>query len=88
MTWRGVLAGLLGLAALHALVSRAESADRAGQLLTRAGGIVRRLLDPAVPAIPDMRERSAPAAAVTPASSTGRDDGLVSTRPRPPVANV
>lgn len=56
MTWRGVFTGALALIALQAVVSSNQSAERFGGLLTDIGDIVRAVVSPAVPAIPDLRK--------------------------------
>lgn len=52
MSWRGVFTGALMLIALEAVVRTNQSADRVGGLLEDLGGLVRRAMSPAVPAIP------------------------------------
>jgi hypothetical protein len=54
MTVRGVVGGVLALVILQVLVSRGGS-DNARSLLGALGTGVKRALDPAVPAIPDVR---------------------------------
>jgi hypothetical protein len=55
VTWRGAFSGALALIALEAVVRSNTSAGRVGQLLEDVAGIVRRVLDPTVAAIPDLR---------------------------------
>lgn len=56
MSWRGVFTGALALIALEAVVRSNQSADRFGQLFQITAGGIARLLSPAVPAIPDLRQ--------------------------------
>lgn len=58
MRWRGIFSGVLVLAALQAILSTQESADRAGGLLVTFGNGVRHFLSPFEPAIPDLRDES------------------------------
>ncbi len=51
---RGVFAGFLGLVALHALGSRGGS-GRVSEFFGDVAGVIERVLDPNVPAIPDRR---------------------------------
>jgi hypothetical protein len=53
---RGAAVGALGLTAMHAIVATPQGPGRVGGLLENAGGLVRRFISPAVPAIPDRRE--------------------------------
>lgn len=55
MTFRGFFAAVLALVALEAVVRTNESADRVGTLLETAGDLARRVMSPAVAAIPDRR---------------------------------
>lgn len=55
MTWRGVFTGILALVALETVVRTNESAGRFGALLEGAGAITRRVMSPAVAAIPETR---------------------------------
>jgi hypothetical protein len=57
---RGILAGAGGLIVLQMAV-QTQGADAVGGLLGAAAGIVRRCLDPSVPAIPDHSKGSAAA---------------------------
>lgn len=50
--WRGLLGGALALIALQALVQPTAS-DRVGGLVGWSTGLVRKFMDPTVPAIPD-----------------------------------
>jgi hypothetical protein len=50
---RGALAGGLGLTALYAVVSTEGAANRTGTFFNLISGAIRRLVDPAVPLIPD-----------------------------------
>lgn len=58
MTGRGVISGALALIALQAIVGSDEAAGRVGGMLAGVARLVRRGLDPAVPAIPDLRAGS------------------------------
>lgn len=60
MRWRGIFSGVLVLAALQAVLSTTESANRAGGLLVTFGNGVRHFLSPFEPAIPDLRDQSTP----------------------------
>lgn len=51
---RGIAAGFLGLVALHALGSKGGS-GRVSEAFADVAGVIERLLDPRVPAIPDLR---------------------------------
>lgn len=60
MRWRGIFSGVLVLAALQAILSTDQAANRAGGLLVTFGNGVRHFLSPFEPAIPDLRDQSAP----------------------------
>ncbi len=51
---RSIFAGILALAALEAVVSSGAAADRFGGLVKGAAAVIRYVLDPTVPAIPDL----------------------------------
>lgn len=55
---RGVLTAVLALIALEAVVKSNASATRFGQLFTSTAGILQHILDPTVPAIPDLTASS------------------------------
>jgi hypothetical protein len=55
VTWRGAFTGALLLIALEAVVRTSESANRVGGFLETGGDLVRRVMSPAVPLIPDTR---------------------------------
>lgn len=62
--WRGLFGAWLALAALQAIGSSSAATGRVGGALSGVAGLVRRALDPTVPAIPDLRpgrDRNAPA---------------------------
>ena len=76
---RGVVTAWLGLIALHAVATTKGSSSRVAQLAADVAGVVDRVLDPSVPAIPDLRAgeswggRSAPTGTFgTPPASRGR----------------
>ena len=79
---RGALAGAfsawLGLIALQALASTGGS-GRVAEAFTDADRLIKRLLDPTVPAIPDLRTASAG----SPAPAAG--PGPMTTIPRLPI---
>lgn len=52
---RGVVAGVLGLSLLEAAASSSSAANNAGVLFTASAAVIRRLVDPSVPLIPDRR---------------------------------
>lgn len=52
---RGVVAGVLGLTLLDAVVSSESAANNLGTFATLFGGLVNRLVNPAVPLIPNRR---------------------------------
>jgi hypothetical protein len=52
---RGVLAGTLGLSLLQAFLSSPTASSNAGTLFGVVDGVVKRLMDPAVPLVPDLR---------------------------------
>lgn len=54
MTGRGVVSGALALIALQAVTSSDQAAGRVGGMLAAVGKLVRHVVDPAVPAIPDL----------------------------------
>jgi hypothetical protein len=64
---RGVFAGFLGLVALHAVGSRGGS-GRVGDAFADVAGVIERVMNPTVPAIPD-RRAGAPAAPVAKADT-------------------
>lgn len=53
---RGLFAGAIALSLLEALVSTPAAAGNAGVLFTAAAATVRRLIDPSVPLVPDLRK--------------------------------
>lgn len=55
-TLRWVFGAWLGLIALQALTSP-SAPDRVAQAFSGAQGLIERLLDPTVPAIPDLRTK-------------------------------
>ena len=55
---RGILTGILVLVALAAVVKSNAAASRFAGLFTGAAGIAQRVLDPAVPAIPNLTATS------------------------------
>jgi hypothetical protein len=57
---RGVFAGFLGLVALHAVGSRGGS-GRIAEAFGDVAGVIERVLNPTVPAIPDKRSGAASA---------------------------
>ena len=61
MTWRGAFSGALLLIALEAVLRSNQSADRFGGLITGLAEIAERVISPAVPAIPDLRDADAQA---------------------------
>lgn len=70
--WRGLLGAWLALAALQAIGSSPAATGRVGGALSGVAGLVRRALDPTVPAIPDLRpgrDRNAPASLASPPAS-------------------
>ncbi|MEV4557789.1 hypothetical protein AB0K51_12405 [Kitasatospora sp. NPDC049285] len=72
MNWRALFTGMLGLALLEAAVSSNAAAERAGGLLTSLAAVINHVLDPTVPAIPDLRKHGGAAPpASAPAPSTG-----------------
>ncbi len=80
MSWRGLFTGALTLVALQAVVSSNAAAGRVGDMLEHVADLARRLLDPSVPAIPDLAgaggglgETDSPAAAA--ATATGPPGG-------------
>lgn len=52
---RGLLGGVIGLSLLEATVSSAAATNNASAAVTLVTGALRRLIDPAVPLIPDRR---------------------------------
>jgi hypothetical protein len=52
---RGLLGGVIGLSLLEATISTAEASNNASAAITLVTGAMRRLIDPAVPLIPDRR---------------------------------
>ena len=56
--FRGAITGALSLIALQAVVSSDASATRTGQLFTDVSSLITRAFDPAVPLIPDLRNKS------------------------------
>lgn len=55
MSWRGVFTGALMLIGLEVVISSGQAADRFGGIFTAIATVVEHLLDPTVPAIPDLR---------------------------------
>jgi hypothetical protein len=55
VTGRGVVSGALALIALQVVTSSDQAAGRVGGMLGAVGKLVRHVIDPAVPAIPDLR---------------------------------
>lgn len=51
----GFVGGFLGLTLLQAVASSDHATGRIGQALTGAATIIRRLSDPKIPGIPDLR---------------------------------
>lgn len=83
MRLRSILAGALALVALEAVVSTPAAAGRFGSMLTGTGKLVRHLLDPSVPAIPDVTGAGTSSSSYT--TSTALDGGdQVDTRPAAP----
>lgn len=82
MSIRGVVAGVLALIALQVITSRGGSKNVTG-LFGTAGSMVKRALDPSVPAIPDLRKgvtkpsSSSGGATVVPASNHAGSLGIV-----------
>lgn len=76
----------LSLVALQALSSRAAP-GRVGQLFKDADALLARVLDPTVPAIPDLAAAKAAAAGAPPApsSTTGAPSDPTTTTPRLPL---
>ncbi|MFT3871034.1 MAG: hypothetical protein QM714_12535 [Nocardioides sp.] len=60
MSWRGVFAGVLVLVALEAVLRTNASANRFGAMLSSVAGGIEWLMDPSVPAIPDLAGRGTP----------------------------
>lgn len=58
MSWRGIFTGALVLIGLEVVTSSGQAAERFGGLFTGAATLVSHLLDPTVPAIPDLRPSS------------------------------
>jgi hypothetical protein len=81
MRWRGIFSGVLALAALQAVLSTDQAANRAGGLLVTFGNGVRHFLSPFEPAIPDLRDQ--PPATPPPTTHTPRKRG--GTRPVVPT---
>ena len=67
---RGVVVSWLGLIALHA-VGTTGGAGRVAQLLNDVNSTVGRLLDPSVPAIPDLRKGESWGGAHSPTGTFG-----------------
>lgn len=68
---RGAAAGVLGLAALQAVVGSDQAATRVGSGVGLAAGLFTRLLDPAVAGVPNLVARGALPAPTPPAAVTG-----------------
>lgn len=76
MSWRGVFVGSLALIALQAATSSDRSALRVGSMLEHLAGLVDRVLDPAVAAVPDLRgDQDTSGAAPAPDDGDGDDGG-------------
>lgn len=75
-TLSGVIAGALALVALEAAVSSQDAAGAISATGKAAAGLVGRLVDPTVPAVPDLRGRKTssgpqlPSLTPTPAATT------------------
>mgnify|MGYP000397190492 CR=1 FL=1 len=83
MRWRGIFSGVLALAALQAVLSTDQAANRAGGLLVTFGNGVRHFLSPFEPAIPDLRNK--PPAKPPPPPPPDDDGGRRRTRPVVPT---
>lgn len=62
--WKGLLGGVLGLIALQVFVST-DAAERTSGLIGLVVTAAQRLMDPSVPAIPDLRKPDAKPSADT-----------------------
>jgi hypothetical protein len=92
----GFFLGLLALSLLEVVVSSSEASGRVGGALTGASLVFRHIIDPAVPAIPDLRVSSgATTSSSTPTPSAAAAPSAVatvlpfpggSTNPRLPVS--
>jgi len=51
----GFVSGVIGLSLLEAVVSSSQASDRASGVFTGAASLLRHLVSPEVPAIPDLR---------------------------------
>lgn len=51
----GIIAGTIALSVLELVVSSDTAARNTGALFTVSAGVIRRLVDPSVPLIPDRR---------------------------------
>jgi hypothetical protein len=51
---RGFLAGVIVLVGMEVVLHTADSASRFGQIFTSIGTIAQHILDPSIPAIPDL----------------------------------
>lgn len=91
MRLRGVLAGSLVLIALQAVTASDRAAGRVGSMLSGVAGLVRLVLDPSVPAIPDLGGAgtgTTGAVFTPPPTSRGLDDEDTQPPRRPTVARV
>jgi hypothetical protein len=66
MRWQPIVSGVLGLALLEASLSSPAAAGRVGQLLDGIASVIAHVLSPAVPAIPDLRQRGGAATSSAP----------------------
>jgi hypothetical protein len=70
MRWQTVLSGVLGLALLEAVTSSSAAAGRVGQLFDGVASVISHVLSPAVPAIPDLRQKGGAASSSAPLDPT------------------
>lgn len=93
MRWRGVFSGVLALAALQAVLSTDQAAQRAGGLLSTLGAGVRHFLSPFEPAIPDLRDQpptdaTPPPPPTTPPPTAGGPQRTRPVVPTPPGTGI
>jgi hypothetical protein len=70
MSFGSVLGGVLALSLLEATVTSAQATDRVGDIWTMLASGINRVLDPTVPAIPDLRSVGSTAGAGAAAGGT------------------